>query len=157
MPASRDFLAQIQIASPCSADWDAMAGDDRVRYCRACSKNVYNLSALPADQAAALVREREGELCVRFFRRADGTLLTADCPRGLAAVRQRVRRVWAGIFALAASLLAAAGSAWNPNRPASSRESGALQQLRASLTTAPPPLIIPPTPIMGGCPQPPKP
>ncbi len=41
------------------------------------------------------MREREGELCVRFYRRADGTMLTADCPRGLAAVRLRMRRVWA--------------------------------------------------------------
>jgi hypothetical protein len=59
-----------------------MHGDDRVRFCSRCSLHVYNLSALTRDAAEALVNEKEGRLCTRFYRRADGAVLTADCPHG---------------------------------------------------------------------------
>lgn len=43
-------LRDIRIASPCSADWDRMCGDDRVRFCPECQLNVYNFSAMtPAE------------------------------------------------------------------------------------------------------------
>ena len=64
----------IRVAAPCSASWDAMTGDDRVRACGDCQKNVYNLSDLTRDEAEALIREKEGRLCVRYFQRADGTI-----------------------------------------------------------------------------------
>lgn len=85
----------IRIASPCRASWENMEGDERARFCRQCRKYVYNLSALTVEAAAELVREKEGKLCARFYRRTDGTLLHAeDCPVGFAA-RQwfRVRRL----------------------------------------------------------------
>jgi hypothetical protein len=97
------ILENLRIASPCSADWDDMQGDERVRLCGKCEKNVYNLSALSRDDAERLVREREGRLCVRLYRRSDGTVLTADCP--VAVERQRLRqRVWARVSGLAAAM-----------------------------------------------------
>ena len=75
-------LDALRIARPCSADWEAMEGTDRVRSCAACSLHVYNLSALSAAEARALIQETEGRRCVRFYRRADGTVLTQDCPGG---------------------------------------------------------------------------
>jgi hypothetical protein len=98
-----ELLNEMQIASPCTAAWDAMAGDDRVRHCGQCEKKVYNLSALTAREAADLIRANEGRLCVRLYRRHDGTVLTQDCPVGL---RQRARRLWRRTAALAASLAA---------------------------------------------------
>lgn len=89
MKASLQLLSQTQVASQCTADWNQMQGDDFVRFCGECSKNVYNLSALAADDAISLIREHEGNLCGRFFRRADGTILTADCPVGF---HHRIRR-----------------------------------------------------------------
>ena len=86
---SLDLLANVQVASPCPANWEDMAGDEHVRFCGQCDKNVYNLSALTSAAATALILEHEGNLCGRFFRRADGTLLTADCPVG---VHHRLRR-----------------------------------------------------------------
>lgn len=74
---------EIRVASPCSASWDAMDGDDRARFCVHCTKNVYDLSAMSRAEAEALVRGKEGRLCVRFYRRADGTVLTDNCPVGL--------------------------------------------------------------------------
>jgi hypothetical protein len=71
-----------------------MRGDDRVRFCDSCSKSVYNLSKLTMAEATALIRESEGRLCLRLYRRADGTVLTADCPVGLRhALRRRLLRL----------------------------------------------------------------
>jgi hypothetical protein len=92
------LLDSLQIASPCKASWDAMVGDERVRFCGECKKNVYNVSAMPREEAEALLREREGRLCVRLYRRTDGTVLTADCPVGV----RRKRRRHAAIAAVAA-------------------------------------------------------
>ena len=83
-------LELIEIATPCEASWNEMRGDDRVRFCSHCKLNVYNLSDMPRAEAEQLVQQREGKLCVRFFKRHDGTVLTRDCPVGIRAVRQRL-------------------------------------------------------------------
>lgn len=72
----------LRIASPCRAPWENMDGDERVRFCRECNRNVYNLSVMTEAEARRVVAEREGRLCVRFFQRRDGTVLTSDCPVG---------------------------------------------------------------------------
>ena len=83
-------LDNIQVASPCSASWAAMTGDERVRSCGACQKQVFNLSAMTRDEAQALIVEKAGTLCVRYFRRADGTIMLADCKVG----KQHARAPW---------------------------------------------------------------
>ncbi len=70
----------LRIATPCKAPWENMDGDERVRFCRECNRNVYNLSAMTDAEARRVVSEREGRLCVRFYQRRDGTVLTSDCP-----------------------------------------------------------------------------
>lgn len=98
------MLANAKIASPCNADWNAMVGDEHVRFCKSCEKNVYNLSSLTTAAAEALIREKEGNLCARLYRRSDDTVLTADCKIG---VRMKwVRRV-AGAAVLVGSATAA--------------------------------------------------
>jgi hypothetical protein len=88
MKSEIDLLSELKIASPCTASWDEMHGDDCVRFCQHCCLNVYNLSTMTRRQAEALVKEKEGRLCVRFYRRRDGTALTANCPVGFCAVRR---------------------------------------------------------------------
>jgi len=103
----RDFtnpLDNIRVASPCSANWDEMFGDDRKRFCGDCKLNVYNLSGMTRRQAESLIISSEGRLCVRFFRRADGTVLTKNCPIGWAAVKQRVSRIATAAFSMIAGL-----------------------------------------------------
>jgi hypothetical protein len=95
-------LENIRIASPCAADWDDMRGDERVRFCGRCEKNVYNLSSMTRADAEALVNEKEGRLCVRFYQRSDGTMLTADCPVGVQRMRLKAR-IWASLSGAAAS------------------------------------------------------
>lgn len=99
--AKLPVLDNIRVASPCSADWAKMSGDDRTRHCGDCKKNVYNISELTRDEAEALIVEKEGRLCVRYFQRADGTILLKDCVIGVR--RKRRRRV---IVAGAAALIA---------------------------------------------------
>src|SRR5919107_4089342 len=82
-------LDGVRVAAPCSADWERMSGDERVRFCAECSLNVYNLSAMTRREAEALVTSAEGRLCVRYYRRADGTILTRNCPVGLSALKRR--------------------------------------------------------------------
>ena len=98
-------LNNISIASPCSADWDQMYGDDRKRFCSDCKLNVYNLSGMSRDEAEALIMKAEGRLCVRFYKRRDGSVITQDCPVGWAKVRQRVRIYATAAFSLVMALL----------------------------------------------------
>jgi hypothetical protein len=90
-------LDDVRVAAPCPADWDRMVGDERARFCDRCSLHVYNLSGMTRREAEALVTNAEGRLCVRYYSRPDGTVLTQNCPVGLRAVRQKVARV-AGAF-----------------------------------------------------------
>jgi len=84
-------IRNIKIASPCSANWDEMEGNERSRHCKQCKLSVHNLSAMSASEAEALLAGKQGRLCVRFYRRHDGTVLTQDCPAGLAKVKSRAR------------------------------------------------------------------
>lgn len=90
MKTQQNFLDAIDIATPCDASWEGMYGDDRTRFCAVCRLNVYNLSGMSRDEAQELILEQEGRRCVRFLRRADGTVLTHDCPVGLAKVRRKI-------------------------------------------------------------------
>ncbi|MDX1934701.1 MAG: hypothetical protein SFU56_19060 [Capsulimonadales bacterium] len=69
-----------------------MPGTERVRSCDRCQHRVYNLSEMTSADAADLLRKAEGRICVRFYQRSDGTIMTRDCPAGLQAVRQRTVR-----------------------------------------------------------------
>lgn len=93
MENSEKNLDRLYVASPCSADWDAMPGTNQVRFCNQCQLNVYNISAMTRKQAEALIANTEGRLCTRLYRRADGTIITQDCPKGLQAVKRRVSRI----------------------------------------------------------------
>jgi hypothetical protein len=97
-------LDRIRIASPCSTSWEEMKGDDRVRICDYCQLRVFNLSGMSQHEAEELIAKAEGRLCVRFYQRVDGTVITADCPIGLRALRRTVWRA-IGYGAGAATLL----------------------------------------------------
>ena len=104
MPRFDSPLNNIHIASPCPADWNEMYGDDRKRFCGECKLNVYNLSGMTRDEAERLVTNHEGRLCVRYYRRADGSIITADCPVGWAKIKQRTRLYATAIASLVMAL-----------------------------------------------------
>jgi hypothetical protein len=95
-------LDKLTMASPCSAEWNDMVGDDRVRRCGGCQKDVYNLVGLSPADAERVIAGRELEICVRVYRRADGTLLTTDCPVGVAR-KLRLRKL--GILSAVGAIL----------------------------------------------------
>lgn len=105
-----DILGNVRVAAPCKASWERMEGDDRVRHCEACKHRVYNLSELTRPEAEALVAGSEGRLCVRFYRRPDGTMLTQNCPVGIMAVRKRMATTLACAGVLFVSLYACAAN-----------------------------------------------
>lgn len=102
-------LNHVRIASPCNADWDQMIGSDRARFCGQCNLNVYNLSSMTKEEAELLIGRTEGRLCVRYFRRRDGSVLTKDCPVGLRAVRRRMASVIRGLNAAVLTFFAGLG------------------------------------------------
>jgi hypothetical protein len=93
MNTSQIPLELVKVASPCKASWDGMVGDDRARFCGQCSQYVFNLSELTQEEAEALITEHEGKMCVRFYQRIDGTIMTKDCPIGWRAIKRRIALV----------------------------------------------------------------
>lgn len=103
MSDSNRLLNDIRIASPCTVSWDSMTGTETVRFCGECKLNVYNISSMRTKDAEKLVESANGRLCVRLYKRTDGTVLTQDCPVGVRAAMRRVTR------AASAALTAALG------------------------------------------------
>ncbi len=150
------MLEQIKIASPCNARWDEMVGDDRSRFCGKCDKHVYNLSAMSREAAELLVLEKEGNLCVRLYRRTDGTVLTVDCPVGVRKKRLRI----VGVLAIGGGLAASAAGLASRGSPAPcSVEVGGMQMEQGDIAPevtgsayvppSPPPQARPPHVRMG--------
>jgi len=104
-------LSNVKIASPCSQDWNEMIGTERKRFCGECKLNVYNLSGMSQTEAENLLLNSEGRLCVRFYRRADGSVLTKDCPVGWKAVKQRVSKTATAFASLVFAALSGVGLA----------------------------------------------
>jgi hypothetical protein len=101
-------LDQIRVASPCPMRWEDMTpvGDGQtVRQCAQCNLNVHDLSAMTPAEVEHLVLGASGRLCATFFRRADGTVLTRNCPVGLRAARARAARMMGRVAAGLALLL----------------------------------------------------
>lgn len=98
-------LEQIKIASPCPASWEEMIGDDTVRFCQICSKNVYNLSSMSKAEAQTLVMNNQGKLCGRLYMRKDGSVMTSDCQVGFGEIRRRLIKKVAQIAVAAFALI----------------------------------------------------
>jgi hypothetical protein len=98
-------LDGIRVASPCPISWEQMRGNDRVRFCTECQLNVYNFAELTRTEAEEVLRTTEGRLCGRLYLRADGTLITKDCPVGFRATRRRAARLAGAVFAALISMV----------------------------------------------------
>ena len=53
---------------------------------------------MTAEATLKLIREREGSICIRLYRQADGTVLTSDCPIQAHATSRQVVRLTATVF-----------------------------------------------------------
>ena len=102
-------LNNVRVAAPCPADWDSMYGNERVRFCEQCQLNVYNLSEVSRAEAEELIGRADGRLCVRYYRRKDGSILTQNCPVGLRRLKRRLSRVATAIGSSVLSFMAGVG------------------------------------------------
>jgi hypothetical protein len=78
MARKLDVLDQLRINEPCAAKWGEMQGNDEVRFCGHCAKNVHNLSAMTRVDALRLVEESRGGLCIRYETTTAGSVFTRD-------------------------------------------------------------------------------
>lgn len=62
----RSFDEAVRIKSPCSEEWDEMTGNDQVRFCSHCAKDVNDVSRMTRREAMRLVRRAKGGLCLRY-------------------------------------------------------------------------------------------
>jgi hypothetical protein len=72
-------LRRLHIPEPCTADWDAMRGDAKRRFCGSCSKHVHDLSAMTRPEARRVLDQ--GSVCVRFQQDQAGNVLHAPAAR----------------------------------------------------------------------------
>ena len=134
-------LDRVQVAAPCQADWNQMIGSERVRFCAQCNLNVFNLSDMSRLEAESLIARTEGRLCVRFYRRSDGSIITQDCPVGLRAIQRRVSYLAKAILAAGFTFLATIGlQSLIPGFPPRGPE--VMGRL-----VAPPSVVVPPPPF----------
>lgn len=75
----------IEIRHPCSASWAAMEGDERARFCRLCSKTVYETTALTTCELEKML-DAPTPPCLRVHRDRGGRVLTRDRLAALAFV-----------------------------------------------------------------------
>jgi hypothetical protein len=83
---------KLRVAKPCHVGWENMSGNEKVRFCNACELNVYNITEMTSVEINSLIQRSGGKLCGRFYKRADGTILTKDCPVGFRKYQKRVAR-----------------------------------------------------------------
>lgn len=120
-------LSNLRLGFACKERWENMVGDDRVRACAGCDRDVFNLSAMTRDEAEALLATRGLTPCVRFYRRPDGTVMTTDCPTS----KPRSRRL---AVVAAGATLAAASPAMADDAPTETTETSPDEPARVVLT-----------------------
>jgi ankyrin repeat protein len=102
--SAKDLLDTIRVESPCEVSWDSMIGNDQVRFCEHCNLTVSDLSQLSRKRALRLVRASKGRLCVRYYRRPDGSTVTKATQQKLYRIGRRASLIAAGAFSATLSL-----------------------------------------------------
>lgn len=132
---------RLPIPKPCPADWRAMSGDERQRFCGSCNKHVHDLSAMTEPEAEALVSSGR-DLCVRYSVQPDGRVRHAP-PRG--SVRGVVRAVALGLALASTPALAVPMVRVEPE-PETPPEPSVLQRvarwLQEQVRFEPPPVLM---------------
>ena len=170
MSAQLPVLEDIRVASPCTVSWESMSGGERARHCGKCDLDVFNLSGMTREEAQSLIAGKVGRLCVRFYRRHDGTVMTQDCPSAWQALQRRAAVGAAGCFSVAALLAVAVISlastvfrrGWHDEKPMNSPRldrfvtavSGRQPEpdIIVGILVAPPPPTTTPVPVPTGTP-----
>lgn len=108
MPKHVERLNLINIPSPCSADWDSMIGNERLRFCSNCNRNVHNLLEMTPKEIIRLIINSDGRLCARYYQGTDSNIQSATPT--LHQIGRRASRIAAGAFSAVLSLSANAAA-----------------------------------------------
>jgi hypothetical protein len=104
--SKRSFIDSFEVGTPCSEDWEKMHGNDRVRFCDHCAKDVKNLSAITRKEAVRLVRLSGGGICIRYIK--DPTTNRPIFAGQLLQITRRAPSVAAGVMSASIALSTAA-------------------------------------------------
>lgn len=87
----------------CPKLWEQMEGDEKMRFCDVCQKNVHNLSMLNAGERRELLA-RPGEMpCVAYFKHVDGTPIDVTALPDESPVKETLKK--AAVLSLSAAVL----------------------------------------------------
>ena len=65
---------KFQLTIDCPQKWDSMTGDEQIRHCGMCKKNIHNLEEFREEEAQAIIEE--GTNCVRMEANHRGQIKT---------------------------------------------------------------------------------
>jgi hypothetical protein len=125
-------IEKIEIASPCSEDWAEMEGNEKVRFCSHCAKDVNNISEMTRKDAMRLVQKMNGRLCVRY--RYDPESNRAVFLDTMHSITRRAPVMAAGAFATSLAVATAAYAQGEPV-PAPQTQVETVQKTHADGTT----------------------
>jgi|GEM_PF-4667674 len=87
----------------CPKLWEQMEGNEKMRFCDVCQKNVHNLSMLNAGERRELLA-RPGEMpCVAYFKHVDGTPIDVTALPDESPVKETLKK--AAVLSLSAAVL----------------------------------------------------
>lgn len=102
--SKKRLIEAIKVNGSCSEKWEEMTGNNYVRFCSHCDKNVNDLSAMTRREALRVVRRAGGDLCVRYISDPrTGTPLFAN---NLYRITRRAPAIATGIITASISLSA---------------------------------------------------
>lgn len=64
--SKKSLIDRVRVKEPCTQDWETMRGNDQIRFCDHCAKDVNDISSMTKKEAIKLVRRSGGQLCIRY-------------------------------------------------------------------------------------------
>ena len=125
------FIEKIDVTSPCNEHWNEMIGNEQIRFCSHCAKNVNNISEMTRKQAMRLVRQNNGQLCVRYY--TDPTTNRPVFLDTLHKITRRSPRVAAGVMATS---FAVATASYAQSTPQTDPQTGTQIELKTEPETS---------------------
>jgi hypothetical protein len=111
-------LTSEPLERPCAVPWSQMRGDERVRHCETCARDVYDLSAMSAREAEIrLLNAGTLTPCIRFARDDEGRVMHAAPPPGAYRPESRPAALVAAVT-VGVTLGASSVRAEEPSAPA---------------------------------------
>lgn len=105
-PRGLPVLSSLRLVRGCDVAWETMVGSARVRHCGICDREVYDLTAMDADEVEAFLAARRDALpCLRLHRRFDGRVQAGPCARPRKLGRAIAVATALGLAALAGFLV----------------------------------------------------